>query len=67
MGVLRFENSDTSTLDYTSGATGTAIFELTVTDSKGKSSTDSVNHSNLDQEIWIILDRLGKSTNNSKN
>jgi hypothetical protein len=32
----------TATPDYTPSATGIAIFELTVTDSKGASSTDSV-------------------------
>ena len=37
-----FVDTDTSTPDYTPSATGTAVFELTVTDSRGKSSTDTV-------------------------
>lgn len=37
-----FVDTDTSTPDYTPSATGTAVFELTVTDSRGKSNTDSV-------------------------
>jgi len=37
-----FVGITTSTPDYTPSATGTAVFELTVTDSRGASSTDSV-------------------------
>lgn len=37
-----FADTDTATPDFTPSATGTAIFELTVTDPKGKSDTDTV-------------------------
>ena len=40
--VGEFVNTSTSTPDYTPSATGTAVFELTVTDDKGESDTDSV-------------------------